>query len=157
MYKATWQQTNREHRYKYTGDNGEDGRHLERGGDKHKDRWNRSGYDTYRIYVNVAHFPCCCLTWFVLDKMTSRLYVNVTHFPKLGEGISRKSGNPPSRRKSTSWWQKWELWGESHFVKLPLLSWVQEQWWTSWSKWGHDWESHRAVHNWPSVVRVWLV
>jgi hypothetical protein len=24
-----WQQTNREHRYKYTGDNGEDGRHLE--------------------------------------------------------------------------------------------------------------------------------
>ena len=20
---------------------------------------------------------------------------------------------------------------------------------------GHEWESHRAVHNWPSVVRVW--
>jgi hypothetical protein len=31
-------QTNREHRYKYTGDNGEDGRHLEGGEDKHKDR-----------------------------------------------------------------------------------------------------------------------
>jgi hypothetical protein len=27
--KMNWQQTNREHRYKYTGDNGEDGRHLE--------------------------------------------------------------------------------------------------------------------------------
>ena len=36
--KTNWQQTNREHRYKYTGDNGEDGRHLEGGRDKHKDR-----------------------------------------------------------------------------------------------------------------------
>ena len=34
--KMNWQQTNREHRYKYTGDNGEDGRHLEGGGDKDK-------------------------------------------------------------------------------------------------------------------------
>jgi hypothetical protein len=30
--------TDREHRNKYTGDNGEDGRHLEGGGDEHKDR-----------------------------------------------------------------------------------------------------------------------
>jgi hypothetical protein len=36
--KTNWQQTNREHWYKYTGDNGEDGRHLEGGGDKHKDK-----------------------------------------------------------------------------------------------------------------------
>jgi hypothetical protein len=36
--KTNWQQTNREHRYKYPGDNGEDGRHLEGGGDVHKDR-----------------------------------------------------------------------------------------------------------------------
>jgi hypothetical protein len=36
--KTNWQQTNREHRYKYTGDNGEDGRHLEGVGDEHKDR-----------------------------------------------------------------------------------------------------------------------
>ena len=35
--KTNWQRTNREHRYKYTGDNGEDGRHLEGGGDNHKD------------------------------------------------------------------------------------------------------------------------
>ena len=27
--KTNWQQRNREHRYKCTGDNGEDGRHLE--------------------------------------------------------------------------------------------------------------------------------
>jgi hypothetical protein len=27
--KTNWQQTNREHRYKYPGDNGEDKRHLE--------------------------------------------------------------------------------------------------------------------------------
>jgi hypothetical protein len=30
--------TDRDHRYKYTGDNREDWRHLEGGGDKHKDR-----------------------------------------------------------------------------------------------------------------------
>jgi hypothetical protein len=30
--------TDREHRYKYTGDNGKDGQHLEEGGDEHKDR-----------------------------------------------------------------------------------------------------------------------
>ena len=36
--KTNWQQTNREHRYKYSGENGENGRHLEGGGDKHKDR-----------------------------------------------------------------------------------------------------------------------
>ena len=30
--------TNREHRYKYTGDNGGDGQHLEGGGYNHKDR-----------------------------------------------------------------------------------------------------------------------
>ena len=35
---TNWQQTNREHVYKYTGDNGEDWRHLEGDGDKHKDR-----------------------------------------------------------------------------------------------------------------------
>jgi hypothetical protein len=33
-----WKQTNREHRYKYIRDNGEDGRHLKEGGDNHKDR-----------------------------------------------------------------------------------------------------------------------
>ena len=31
--KMSCEQTNREHRYKYTGDNREDGRHLEGGGD----------------------------------------------------------------------------------------------------------------------------
>lgn len=31
-------QTDRQHRCKYPGDNGEDGRHLVGGGDKHKDR-----------------------------------------------------------------------------------------------------------------------
>ena len=36
--KTNWQQANREQRYKYTGDNGEYGRHLEGGGDNHKDR-----------------------------------------------------------------------------------------------------------------------
>ena len=36
--KTNWQPTNREHRYKYTGDNGEAGRHLEGDGDNHKDR-----------------------------------------------------------------------------------------------------------------------
>jgi hypothetical protein len=36
--KTNWPATNREHRYKYTGDNGEDGKHLEGGGDNHKDR-----------------------------------------------------------------------------------------------------------------------
>lgn len=36
--KTNWQQTDRKHRYKYPGGNGEDGRHLEGGGDKHKDR-----------------------------------------------------------------------------------------------------------------------
>jgi hypothetical protein len=36
--RNNWQQTSREHRYKYIGDNGEDGQHLEGGGDKHKDR-----------------------------------------------------------------------------------------------------------------------
>jgi hypothetical protein len=41
--KTNWQQTSREHRYKYPGDNGEDGRQLEEGGVKHKDRCNRSG------------------------------------------------------------------------------------------------------------------
>jgi hypothetical protein len=30
--------TDREHRYKYTGDIGEDGRHLEGGVDNHKDK-----------------------------------------------------------------------------------------------------------------------
>ena len=42
---TNWQQTNREHRHKYTGDNGEDGLHLEGGGDNHKERRNRSGSD----------------------------------------------------------------------------------------------------------------
>jgi hypothetical protein len=46
QFKTNWQHTNREHRYKYTGDNGEDGRNLEGGGDKHKDRRNGSGCDT---------------------------------------------------------------------------------------------------------------
>jgi hypothetical protein len=36
--KTNWQRTNREHRYIYTEDNGEDGRHLEVGGDNDKDR-----------------------------------------------------------------------------------------------------------------------
>ena len=36
--KTNWQQTNREPRYKYTGNYGEDGQHLEGGGNKHKDR-----------------------------------------------------------------------------------------------------------------------
>jgi hypothetical protein len=36
--QMTWKQTTREHRLKYTPDNGEDGRHLEGGGDNHKDR-----------------------------------------------------------------------------------------------------------------------
>ena len=36
--KTNWQQTNREHRYKYKGDIGKDGRQLERGGNNHKDR-----------------------------------------------------------------------------------------------------------------------
>jgi hypothetical protein len=31
-------QTDRKHRYKYLGDIGEDGQHLEQGEDKHKDR-----------------------------------------------------------------------------------------------------------------------
>jgi hypothetical protein len=35
--ETKWQQTNREHRYKYTGDNGEDGQ-PGGGGDKHKER-----------------------------------------------------------------------------------------------------------------------
>ena len=48
--KTNWQQTNRENRYKYTGDNGEDGRHLEGGGDNHKDRGNRSRCDTYSTF-----------------------------------------------------------------------------------------------------------
>jgi hypothetical protein len=38
MNKMKWQQTDRENMYKYTGDDREDGRPLERGGDKHKDR-----------------------------------------------------------------------------------------------------------------------
>jgi hypothetical protein len=46
---TNWQQTNREHRYKYPGDNGDDGRYLEGGGDNHKDRWNRSRYDTFML------------------------------------------------------------------------------------------------------------
>ena len=44
--KTNWQQTNREHRNKYPGNNGEDGGHLEVGGDNQKDRWNRSGHDS---------------------------------------------------------------------------------------------------------------
>ena len=44
--KTNWQQTNREHKYKYTGGNGEDGQHLDWGGDEHKDWWNRSGCNT---------------------------------------------------------------------------------------------------------------
>jgi hypothetical protein len=36
--KTNWQQTNRKHKYKYKGDNGEERRHLERGGNNHKDR-----------------------------------------------------------------------------------------------------------------------
>jgi hypothetical protein len=36
--KTNGQPTNRKHRYKYTADNGEDGQHLEGGGDNHKDR-----------------------------------------------------------------------------------------------------------------------
>jgi hypothetical protein len=31
-----WQQTNKSHRYEYTGDNGTNERHLVGGGDKHK-------------------------------------------------------------------------------------------------------------------------
>jgi hypothetical protein len=34
--KTNWQQTNRDHRYKYPGDNGEDGQHLEDSGDMDK-------------------------------------------------------------------------------------------------------------------------
>ena len=34
--RTNWQQTNRKRMYKCIGDDGENGRHLEGGGDKHK-------------------------------------------------------------------------------------------------------------------------
>ena len=60
MNKTNWQQSNREHRYKYTGDHGEDGRHLEGGGDNHKDRWNRSGCDN-SWYSNQQRWQTCAI------------------------------------------------------------------------------------------------
>ena len=49
------QHTNIEHRYKYTGHNGEDGQHLEGGRDKHKDNCNRSGCDKYSHYLKKSN------------------------------------------------------------------------------------------------------
>jgi hypothetical protein len=46
-YKTNWHQTDREHRYKYTGDNGEEGQHQVGGGDKQKDN-TRWGVETSR-------------------------------------------------------------------------------------------------------------